>query len=297
MKNNSITGFEWNDLQPDYTQIYENLNSRFNKIYSVSARRLCELSNIHPKETVVDLGCGTGISTEEILMIVGDSGRIIGIDVSEVMLTGAKTRLSNFPNITFAQENAYNIETLIKKLTIQGQINLVCSNFTYYYLYENRNSINSQIYNILKDGGRWTFNITTYLGLIEHDGKVFNRFGTVFEQALDIVLKQKGYRQGLGATLRTPLLTLSQEIESLKQAGFQKVYTEAFALPLTPSQAYEFTIEGFYRFGSKPTFSETLCDLDVNERLDVIKEALQTVKGRIDSMEEHPTIINISAIR
>lgn len=297
MKGNSLTGFEWNDLQLDYPQIYESLNTKFRAVYSVSSRRLCELSRIRPKDTVVDLGCGIGISTEEIVKIVGDSGRIIGVDVSEAMLTKAKSRLINHANLTLVQESAYNIESIVTKFGLQREVDLVCSNFTYYYLYENRLSLNSQVYNVLKDGGRWAFNITTYLGLIEHDKKTYNRFGAIFEKAIDMILKQRGFQQGIGATLRTSVLTLNEELERLKEAGFQKVQVEAYALPLTPSQAYEFTIEGFYRFGSKPTFSETLCNLDLDERLEVINEALRTVKTMIDSSGEHPTILNVIATK
>lgn len=297
MKNNSLTGFEWGGLQLDYAQVYENLNNKFNTVYSVSSRRLCELSNVRPGEVAVDLGCGIGISTEEIAKFTGNTGCVIGVDISEAMLTKAKSRLGSYPNVMLIQESAYNIESLIRKMELHGRIDLVCSNFTYYYLYENRASLNTQICNLLSSGGRWAFNITTYLGRIEHDDKTYNGFGTDFEDAVDIVLKRRGYQQGLDTSLRTPLPTLKVELESLKQAGFRKVQTEAFALPLTPSQAYEFTIEGFYQFGSKPTFSDTLCNLELDERLSVIREALQMVKTKIDSSNEHPTILNVIATR
>ena len=50
---------------------------------------------------VIDVGCGCGGPTIELARTVGSSGRVIGLDISEPMLSRAKERLREYPNVTF----------------------------------------------------------------------------------------------------------------------------------------------------------------------------------------------------
>jgi ubiquinone/menaquinone biosynthesis C-methylase UbiE len=48
---------------------------------------------LRPGETVIDVACGTGVTTEALARAVGPSGRVIGIDVSPQMAALARDRL------------------------------------------------------------------------------------------------------------------------------------------------------------------------------------------------------------
>jgi len=50
--------------------------------------------------TVIDVGCGCGATTIELARAVGPSGRVIGLDISQPMLSLAAARLRDFPNTT-----------------------------------------------------------------------------------------------------------------------------------------------------------------------------------------------------
>ena len=50
-------------------------------------------------ETVVDVGCGTGLLCAEMANEVGSSGRVIGVDLSEPMQALAKSRCADHPEI------------------------------------------------------------------------------------------------------------------------------------------------------------------------------------------------------
>lgn len=54
--------------------------------------RAIELLDLHPGQTVVDLGCGTGANLSALADAVGDTGRVIGIDLSSKMLAQARRR-------------------------------------------------------------------------------------------------------------------------------------------------------------------------------------------------------------
>lgn len=50
-------------------------------------------------DTVVDIGCGNGLLTEEIARAVGGNGRVVGVDPSEDMRNAATARCVEFPNV------------------------------------------------------------------------------------------------------------------------------------------------------------------------------------------------------
>lgn len=47
---------------------------------------------LRPGDTVVEIGCGTGLNFALLEEAVGSDGRIIGVDISEAMLDGARKR-------------------------------------------------------------------------------------------------------------------------------------------------------------------------------------------------------------
>lgn len=65
-------------------------------------RRAVELLGLKGGETVLDVGCGTGLSFELLEQRIGREGRIIGIEQSSDMLKQARARAerSHFENVT-----------------------------------------------------------------------------------------------------------------------------------------------------------------------------------------------------
>jgi ubiquinone/menaquinone biosynthesis C-methylase UbiE len=52
-----------------------------------------KLLNLKPGDTVLDVGCGTGLSFEALLNCVGPTGNVIGIDQSPEMIRIAQERI------------------------------------------------------------------------------------------------------------------------------------------------------------------------------------------------------------
>src|SRR5262245_22320010 len=59
-------------------------------------------------ENVIEIGCGTGAATLPFAQAVGPDGRVVGVDISEPMLTAARRRIaeSGFANISLIQADA-----------------------------------------------------------------------------------------------------------------------------------------------------------------------------------------------
>ena len=65
-------------------------------------------SGVAAGENVLEIGCGTGATTVPLAQAVGPGGRVVGVDLSEPMLEGARKRVaaSERANITLLQADA-----------------------------------------------------------------------------------------------------------------------------------------------------------------------------------------------
>jgi SAM-dependent methyltransferase len=76
-------------------------------------------------ESVLEIGCGTGATTIPLAEAVGPRGRVVGVDISEPMLAGARQRLaeSGLGNISLVQADAQ-----VRRLEA-GRFDLIVSRF------------------------------------------------------------------------------------------------------------------------------------------------------------------------
>jgi demethylmenaquinone methyltransferase/2-methoxy-6-polyprenyl-1,4-benzoquinol methylase len=58
-------------------------------------REAVQSLDLHAGDTVVEIGCGTGLNFGMIREAVGDSGKIIGVDATDAMLAQARRRAQN----------------------------------------------------------------------------------------------------------------------------------------------------------------------------------------------------------
>ena len=65
-------------------------------------------STVAPGERVLEIGCGTGAATVPLAEAVGERGQVIGVDIAEPMLAGARQRISQsgLGNIMLLQADA-----------------------------------------------------------------------------------------------------------------------------------------------------------------------------------------------
>lgn len=56
---------------------------------------------IKPGDVVLDLGCGGGFPSAQIVKMVGLNGQVIGVEIHDAMLSKAKKSFGNIPNLTF----------------------------------------------------------------------------------------------------------------------------------------------------------------------------------------------------
>ena len=75
------------------------------KVWKSEAKRGWDFADFKSGDTILDLGCGPGYCTEELAYIVGEKGKVIGIDRSDAFIEHLQrikksTRLSIEPYLT-----------------------------------------------------------------------------------------------------------------------------------------------------------------------------------------------------
>jgi demethylmenaquinone methyltransferase/2-methoxy-6-polyprenyl-1,4-benzoquinol methylase len=71
-------------------------------------RRAVQALGLRPGDSVIDIGCGTGLNFPLIEEMIGADGRIVGVDLTDAMLAHAEDRIetSGWSNISLVQADA-----------------------------------------------------------------------------------------------------------------------------------------------------------------------------------------------
>ncbi len=67
---------------------------------------------LKPEDRVLDIGCGTGASFPYLIQAVGNSGEVVGVEISPAMAAEARKRVANngWSNIRVLQESAQTVK-------------------------------------------------------------------------------------------------------------------------------------------------------------------------------------------
>lgn len=74
-------------------------------MYQELSDLMVQLAGIEPGMRVLDLGCGTGVTTQAVLQALGDSGHVHAVDISGPMLAVARRQIAS-ARVTFWQADA-----------------------------------------------------------------------------------------------------------------------------------------------------------------------------------------------
>lgn len=104
---------------------------------------------IGPGQTVIDIGCGAGADACVAALLVGDTGKVIGVDCTPAMIDKARenARHAALNNIEFHEADIANLaiaDNSVDVVISNGAINLT----------ENKDKVFQELYRVLKPGGR-----------------------------------------------------------------------------------------------------------------------------------------------
>jgi SAM-dependent methyltransferase len=107
------------------------------------------LGAINEGESVLDIGCGSGVDTIFAAKMTGATGKVVGVDLIPEMLRRAKENLSlaNLNNVTYEQASS-------EKLSFPDEnFDVVISNGVFNLVPDKAGAL-SEVFRVLKPGGR-----------------------------------------------------------------------------------------------------------------------------------------------
>lgn len=111
------------------------LNFWFGKVLHIEKYRRDAVDWLELKEgdTVLDVGCGTGINFPLLKEKTGDEGKIIGLDYTKAMLKEAEKKIkkNHWKNITLIQGDAVHIDKLVNT-----KVDAIISTYCFSILYD-----------------------------------------------------------------------------------------------------------------------------------------------------------------
>jgi ubiquinone/menaquinone biosynthesis C-methylase UbiE len=92
-------------VRQQYNRLANVYDQRWNYYITNTLQFLNVWVNLSPLETVLDIACGTG-EFERMVLAQHPTQQMVGVDISEQMLTIAQQKLQAFPHVSFQVTNA-----------------------------------------------------------------------------------------------------------------------------------------------------------------------------------------------
>jgi ubiquinone/menaquinone biosynthesis C-methylase UbiE len=87
-------------------EIWIRQQALFDRVLAPAGEAAIARAHIRSGEKVIDVGCGCGATTAAIAELVGSTGEVFAVDISEPMLAEAKRRMGNDRRVSFANADA-----------------------------------------------------------------------------------------------------------------------------------------------------------------------------------------------
>ena len=244
---------------------------REHKLYTKTTKLLLDFLGLKIYKKIIDLGCGTGFSSELIAKKFRNLKKLYCIDSSKEMLCIAKTKFTRNRRLIFIFSKAENISK------IDDKVDLVLSNASFQYFEPNK-ALN-EIKNVLKNNGLFVFNIWPVWYKEMRQSKEFINFFKLFYKNMNEIANQQGYKSEfnykfeLGNTYGFLSLRILKKL--FKKHSFKLIKYEE--IPIDRS------IQDYLDFLSMPSISKhRLPNVPIENRKRIFKKAMSLTTSKIN---------------
>lgn len=183
------------------------------------ADALLELAELKPGEVVLDVACGTGVSTRRTHQIVGNEGRVTGLDINAPMLAQARDLAAGLP-IDWIEsdvsETGFDSNAFDAVISLHG-----------YHYFPDKPAALAEIKRVLKHDGRLAFSI--WAGHSVYTSAICSAVSNHISP--EIAAKQRSQRQTPSAEVLASQLTA---------AGYRNVQVHKQTLEIRQPATREF---------------------------------------------------------
>ncbi len=249
----------WFDIEN--AQVYEKY-AQNHSLYRKTGQRLLALASLPSNTTIVDLACGTGVVTEQLVQMVPNSHQIIAIDGSTAMLEIAR-RKPLLAAVQFHQSRAEEIHTWLPP----ASVDVVLCNSAFWQMAA-RETLTAISF-VLKPSGQFIFNSPTQTRTNQEERPAFTY--SLGLQMLHIAQKEYNYvppqkkQRSIETIEHLPPEQVQQMIESI---GFEIAQHQMIEIERTAADIYAFL--------QIPVMTlRYLPDLDYPTRMEILDKAYQ----------------------
>lgn len=123
--------------------------------------RVLEALAPKPGERIIDIGVGPGLLAQDLARLVGDTGRVTGLDMAPAMITMARTRLAALPQAECVTGDAADLEFA------DGSFDAAVSTQVYEYVADMPKAL-GELHRVLRPGGRALILDTDWRSVVWH---------------------------------------------------------------------------------------------------------------------------------
>ena len=185
-------------------------DNSMNERFTILTKEFFKRAKIEKGDKVLDIGCGSGITSFETSKILGNDGYVLGADISKILLDLAEKNYSNIKNLEFKYCDVQNYEFE------KNSFSKVISRFGVMF-FENPIKAFKNINNAIKDGGSLHF--VCWTNVMENE---------FFTAAANIIIRHLD--RGFPELTRAPGPFAFSEKKYVKQilnaAGFENIKVE-----------------------------------------------------------------------
>ncbi|HUR50075.1 MAG TPA: class I SAM-dependent methyltransferase, partial [Acidimicrobiales bacterium] len=183
-------------------------------MYQETSRDVVDAGGVSGDAMVIDLCCGTGITTESVLEAIGPGGRVQGVDASAPMLDQARHHVTD-SRVEFIQSPAEELTS-----AIEGPVDAVVCNSAIWQT--DFAKVAAGVAGLLRPGGTFTFNIGRRFVIMPFTpDELAPRQPGLSDLALAIAILDYDFVPTFRPSgPRRPPLTLDGIDETLRQSGF-----------------------------------------------------------------------------
>lgn len=241
---------EWSDNIT--VTMYDELVSN-SELYKEINNDIIEIAAINEGNCIVDVGCGTGITTIELVKRYNEI-TVFAIDPSQNMINCAKSKLKD-DRVNYFITKGENINEIITKNSIDR---IIC-NASFWQM--DLDTFLSGAYQTIKPNGKLIFNLSrAFLEDI-----VPSQDRELGDYVIDIIYKNYGIK-------RNPINRIT------KKYLLHKIYSHGFVLEDEKMREYKRTIDEAYNFLKLPVMAKRITDkLTDGEWLDVLNLAYSQI--------------------